>query len=73
MGERGIKLSGKLKSSRNYILIDSEKICTECYQINEKNQWKLTTYSLEEITDSQQEFSVKLESINFKCTTSLLY
>ncbi|NEP73809.1 MAG: hypothetical protein F6K27_16505 [Okeania sp. SIO2F5] len=63
----------QIESLREYALIDSEKICIEYYQINEKNKWELTTYSLEEIADSQQEFSLKLESINFEFTTSLLY
>ncbi len=63
----------QIESLKEYVLIDSEKICIECYQINEKNKWELTTYSLEEIADSQQEFAVKLEIINFECTTSLLY
>ncbi|MGD1808008.1 Uma2 family endonuclease [Dapis sp. BLCC M126] len=63
----------QIKSLQEYVLIDSEKISIEYYQLNEKNKWELTTYSLEEIADSQQEFSVKLESINFEFTTSLLY
>ncbi|MGD1700655.1 Uma2 family endonuclease [Dapis sp. BLCC M229] len=63
----------QIESLKEYVLIDSEKICIEYYQINEKNKWELTTYSVEEIADSQQEFSVKLESINFEFTTSLLY
>jgi len=63
----------QIESLREYVLIDSEKISIEYYQINEKNKWELTTYSLEEIADSQQELSVKLESINFELTTYLLY
>ncbi len=63
----------QIESLKEYVLIDSEKICIECYQLNEKNKWELTAYPLEEIADSQKEFSVKLESINFQCTTSLLY
>jgi len=55
----------QIESLKEYVLIDSENICIECYQINEKNQWEATTYT--------QEFSVKLESINFEFTTSLLY
>ncbi|NEP79561.1 MAG: hypothetical protein F6K39_16145 [Okeania sp. SIO3B3] len=63
----------QIESLKEYLLIDSEKICIEYYQINEKNKWEITTYSLEEIADSQQNFSVELESINFEITTSLLY
>ncbi len=65
--DRGKKLEHycQIESLKEYVLIDSEKICIECYQRNEKNQWEATTYT--------QEFSVKLESINFEFTTSLLY
>ena len=63
----------QIETLKEYVLIDSEKISIECYQLNEKNKWELTTYPLEEIADSQQEFSVQLESINFELTTSLLY
>lgn len=63
----------QIESLKEYVLIDSEKICIEYYQINEKNKWEITTYSIEEIADSQQGFSVELESINFEITTSLLY
>ncbi|MGD1808007.1 Uma2 family endonuclease [Dapis sp. BLCC M126] len=65
--DRGKKLQRyrQIKSLKEYILIDSENICIECYKRNEKNQWKSTTYT--------QKFSVQLESINFEFTTSLLY
>ncbi|NEQ74219.1 MAG: hypothetical protein F6K23_14940 [Okeania sp. SIO2C9] len=73
--DRGKKLQRyrQIKSLKEYVLIDSEKISIECYKLNKKNKWELTTYTLEEIADSQQEFSVQLESINFELTTSLLY
>ncbi len=63
----------QIETLKEYVLIDSEKIFIECYQLNEKNKWELTTYPLHKIADSQQEFSVKLESINFELTSSLLY
>ncbi len=37
----------QIETLKEYILINSEKICIECYQVNEKNKWELTTYSLE--------------------------
>ncbi len=45
----------------------------ECYRLNEKRKWELTSYSLEETTANGTELEVHLSSVDFRCPISLLY
>lgn len=63
----------KIDTLKEYVLIDSEKMNIECYRLNEKNKWELTSYSLEETAENSSELEIELTSINFQCPISLLY
>lgn len=45
----------------------------DCYRLNERGKWELTTYSLEEPTSNQTDLKVHLTSVDFHCPISLLY
>jgi Uma2 family endonuclease len=57
----------RIDTLNEYVLIDSEKMSIECYRLNERNKWELTSYSLEEAADIQSELNVEFTSINFQC------
>ncbi len=63
----------RIDTLNEYVLIDSEKMSIECYRLNERNKWELTSYSLEEAVDTQAELNVEFTSINFQCLLSLVY
>ncbi|MBO3464390.1 Uma2 family endonuclease [Aetokthonos hydrillicola] len=59
----------RIDSLREYVLIEADKMSVECYRLNEKGKWELTSYSLEETTAT----AVHLNSVDFRCPISLLY
>lgn len=61
----------RIDTLTEYVLIETETMNVDCYRLNEKGKWELTTYSLEESTD--QEIEVDLSSVDFHCPISLLY
>lgn len=60
----------QIETLKEYVLIDADKINVECYRLNEKGKWELTSYSLEEMGT---EVEVQLTSVDFSCPISLLY
>ncbi|MGB3558629.1 MAG: Uma2 family endonuclease [Geitlerinemataceae cyanobacterium] len=58
---------------KEYVLIEADKIAIECYRINERGKWELTSYSPEEMPEEKTEIEVYLTSIDFRCPISLLY
>ena len=61
----------RIDTLTEYVLIETETMNVDCYRLNDKGKWELTTYSLEESTD--QEIEVDLSSVDFHCPISLLY
>ncbi|GAA6616118.1 hypothetical protein [Scytonema sp. NUACC26] len=66
-------LSDRIETLKEYALIESDKMSVECYRLNEKGKWDLTSYSLEETTANETELEVFLTSVDFHCPISLLY
>ncbi|RUS93607.1 hypothetical protein DSM106972_095970 [Dulcicalothrix desertica PCC 7102] len=80
--DRGTKFRHyrRLKTLKEYVLIDAEKICLECYRINERGKWELTSYLIDEtdetikVTNTEvDEIEVCLTSVDFNFPISLLY
>ena len=63
----------RIDTLREYVLIEPDKMNVECYRLNEKGKWELTSYSLEETTANETELKVYLTSVDFRCPISLLY
>jgi Uma2 family endonuclease len=63
----------RLDTLKEYVLIETDKMNVECYRLNEKGKWELTSYSLEETTEEETKLEVHLTSIDFRCPISLLY
>ncbi|MDY6784768.1 MAG: Uma2 family endonuclease [Cyanobacteriota bacterium] len=73
--DRGKKFRSyrRIETLREYVSIEAETMNVDCYRLNEKGKWELTTYSLEESAVSPEELEVSLTSVNFSCPISLLY
>lgn len=73
--DRGKKFTHyrRLKTLKEYILIDAEQMSVECYRINAQNKWELTHYLIDETTPEGTEPEVYLNSVDFCCPISLLY
>lgn len=63
----------QIDTLKEYVLIEADKMNVECYRLNEKGKWELTSYSLEETTANGTELKVQLTSLDFCCPISLLY
>lgn len=63
----------RIDTLKEYVLIETETINVDCYRLNEKGKWELTTYSLEEPTANQLDLKVHLASVNFYISISSLY
>ncbi len=65
--DRGEKLQEyrQLASLQEYILIDSSKVCVECYRRGEGRMWLYTAYGPGDI--------VELSSLGFSCPIELIY
>ncbi len=63
----------QIDTLKEYVLIEADKMNVECYRLNEKGKWELTSYSLEETIINGTELEVHLTSIDFCCPISLLY
>ncbi|MBE9080156.1 Uma2 family endonuclease [Romeria aff. gracilis LEGE 07310] len=62
----------RLDSLREYALINAETMGVECYRLNERNKWELTSY-LPEGKASADLLEIQLTSIGFECPLSLIY
>lgn len=58
---------------KEYVLIESETMNVDCYRLNEKGKWELTTYSLEEPTVNQTDLQVHFTSVDFYSPISSIY
>jgi Uma2 family endonuclease len=63
----------QIETLKEYVLIEADRMNVECYLINEKGKWELTTYSLESAIANGTDIDVELTSVNFSCPISLLY
>ena len=71
----------RIKTLKEYVLIDADKICVECYRINERGKWELTSYLIDDTIDETikvintelDELEVSLTSLEFNFPISLLY
>ena len=63
----------RIKTLKEYVLVDAEKMSVECYRINERGKWELTPYIIDETNSEVTDIEVELDSINFRCQLSLLY
>ncbi|GAB4177216.1 MAG: Uma2 family endonuclease [Coleofasciculaceae cyanobacterium] len=73
--DRGDKFRNyrRIKTLKEYVLIEADRMNVECYRLNEKGKWELTPYSPEETTENGTELEVQLTSVDFRCPISLLY
>jgi Uma2 family endonuclease len=73
--ERGKKFRHyrQIDTLKEYVLIDADKMNVECYRLNERGKWELTSYSPEETTANGTQLEVYLPSVNFRCSISLVY
>ncbi len=55
----------RIKTLREYVLIDAQQINVECFRLNEKGIWELHPY-----TEGDE---IYLNSIDFHCPISLIY
>ncbi|NEO74093.1 MAG: Uma2 family endonuclease [Moorea sp. SIO3H5] len=63
----------RLDTLREYLLIDSETMSIECYRLNDRGKWELSTYLMDETTKDATEPDVHITSIDFNCPLSQLY
>lgn len=63
----------QIDTLKEYVLIEADKMNLECYRLNEKGKWELTSYSFEETTANGTELEIQLTSLDFCCPISLLY
>ena len=73
--DRGDKFAHyrRIKTLKEYVLVDAEIRSVECYRINERGKWELTPYIIDETNSEVTDIEVELDSINFSCQLSLLY
>jgi hypothetical protein len=63
----------RIDTLKEYVLIDTDKMNVECYRLNERGKWELTSYSPEEMAADGTNLEVHLPSVDFRCPISLLY
>ena len=63
----------RIKTLKEYVLIDAETMSVECYRLNERGNWELTPYSVDEATTQEAELEVEFTSVDFRCPIYLLY
>jgi len=63
----------QIDTLKEYVLIECYRMTVECYRLNEKGKWELTSYSLEETTVNGTKLEVHFTSVDFRCPISLLY
>lgn len=63
----------RIKSLKEYVLIDAEKMSVECYRLNDRGKWELTPYSNDEDTSQAADLEIHFTSVDWRCPISLLY
>ncbi|RMG13518.1 MAG: Uma2 family endonuclease [Cyanobacteria bacterium J055] len=62
-----------IETLKEYVVIEADRMAIECYRINDRGKWELTSYSLEESPEQGTELEVHLTSVDFRCPISLFY
>jgi Uma2 family endonuclease len=60
----------QMPSLQEYILIDPGLVDIECYRLNERNKWELTSYTS---ADREDPTVVEFPSIEFECSIASIY
>ena len=55
----------RISTLREYVLISAEEIMVECFRVNKRGLWELSTYAEGE--------EIYLSSVDFRCGIALLY
>ena len=64
----------RLNSLKEYVLINSETMGVDCYRLNERNKWELTTYASDDVNSPPPDLvEIQFASIDFQCPLSLIY
>jgi len=63
----------RIKTLKEYVLINTEKMSVDCYRLNERGKWELTPYSVDEGTTQETELAVEFTSVDFRCPLAVLY
>ncbi|NEP01883.1 MAG: Uma2 family endonuclease [Symploca sp. SIO2E9] len=63
----------RIKTLKEYVLIDSETMSLECYRLNEQSQWEFAAYLLDESTTPETEIEIHLTSVDFRFLLHQLY
>lgn len=59
-----------MPSLQEYIIIDPRQVAIECYRLNERNKWELTSYFSENLEDPTM---VEFPCIEFECSIASIY
>ena len=57
----------RIEALREYVLVDAGRIGLDCYRLNERGKWELTSYG------GERSAEVEFISVEFRCPTSLVY
>jgi Uma2 family endonuclease len=63
----------RLKTLKEYVLVNAETMGVECFQLNAQNKWELTTYFADEVSNETEVTIVQLTSIDFQCSLADIY
>ncbi|MFB2971500.1 Uma2 family endonuclease [Aerosakkonema sp. BLCC-F183] len=55
----------RISTLKEYVLISAEEMMVECFRVNERGLWELSTYAEGE--------EIYLSSVDFRCAIELLY
>jgi Uma2 family endonuclease len=63
----------RLETLREYLLIDPDQMSVECYRLNERGNWELFHFYLNDSESNAGDCEVLIASVEFKFPLSLLY
>jgi Uma2 family endonuclease len=71
-GEK-FKYYRRLKTLKEYVLVNAETMGVECFRLNAQGKWELTAYFADEISSDATAIAVQFTSINFQCFLADIY
>jgi Uma2 family endonuclease len=63
----------RLKTLKEYVLVNAETMGVECFRLNDQNKWELTAYFADELSGDVEATIVQLTSIDFQCSLVDIY